>query len=33
MAEVKELQVGLMVSASGQDGRFEVVEINNSFCR
>lgn len=33
MAEARELQVGLMVSASGQDGRFEVVEIKDHTAR
>jgi hypothetical protein len=33
MAEAQELQVSLMVSASGQDGRFEVVEIKDHTAR
>lgn len=33
MAEARELQVGLMVSASGQDGRFEVLEIKDHTAR
>ena len=33
MAEVQEVQVGLSVSASGQDGRFEVLEIKGHVAR
>lgn len=33
MAEVREVQVGLSVLASGQDGRFEVVEIKGHVAR
>lgn len=33
MAESKELQVGLMVSVSGQNGRFEVLEIKDHTAR
>ena len=33
MAETRELQVGLMVSASGQDGRFEIMEIKEHVAR
>jgi hypothetical protein len=33
MAKAQELQVSLMVSASGQDGSFEVVEIKDYTAR
>jgi hypothetical protein len=33
MAELREIQVGLIVSASGQDGRFEIVEIKDHTAR
>jgi hypothetical protein len=33
MAELRELQVGLRVSASGQDGRFEVWELKEHVAR
>jgi hypothetical protein len=33
MAEVQEVQVGLRVSASGQHGRFEVLEIKDDIAR
>ena len=33
MAEVRELQVSLMVSASGENGRFEVLEIKDHTAR